>query len=74
MNDLASLLTAIGGLLTAAGATFALVWNTVRSSNKERTSAAENALERFVAAAEDGEITSDELAELRQEFRGGEGT
>lgn len=73
MNDLAALLTAVGGLITAASAGFVLVWNTVRSSRRERENSAQRTVVRLLQAAEDGEITADELAEARKEFEGGEG-
>lgn len=72
MSELAALLTAIGSLVTAGGATFALVWNTLRNGPKERETAASRAVKRFVVAAEDGEITPDEVDEIRQELEGGD--
>jgi hypothetical protein len=70
VDDLASLLTAIGGLVTAVAGAFALVWTTVRTSRRERPAAVRRAAEELAAAAEDGEITPDEiaaaLARLRQ--------
>lgn len=71
MTDLAALLTAIGGLITAGAGAFALVWNTVRMSRKERPRAAERAVEQLAAAAEDNEITADELAAVLKELREG---
>lgn len=64
MGDLASLLTAIGGLVTALGGTFALVWTTVRTSRRERPDAARRAIEELAASAADGEITPDEIADI----------
>lgn len=72
MNDVASLVTAIGGLITAASGAFVLVWTTVRGSKQERQTAAERAVEGLAAAAEDGEITADELADVLKELRGGD--
>lgn len=66
MNDLATLLTAVGGLVTALAGAFALVWNTVRLSKRERPATARRVVEVLAAAAEDGEITADELAELAE--------
>lgn len=66
MNDVATLLTAVGGLTTALAGAFALVWNTVRLSKRERPDTARRVVEVLAAAAEDGEITADELAQLAE--------
>jgi hypothetical protein len=71
VNDVAALLTAVGALITAASAGFALVWNTVRNSREERDTSAKRAVVRLLQAAEDGTITPDELAEARKEFEDG---
>ncbi|SES20821.1 hypothetical protein [Lentzea albida] len=72
MGDVATLLQAVGGLITAAAGAFVLVWTTVRSSKKERKDAAERAIEKLAVASEDGDITPDELADVLKELRGGE--
>lgn len=72
MNDIAALLTAIGGLITAGSGAFVLVFTTIRGSRKERQTAAERAVERLVAVTEDGELTDEERAEVLNELRGGD--
>ncbi|MGO1049775.1 hypothetical protein [Crossiella sp. CA198] len=72
MGDLIALLPAIGSLITALGATFALVYNTIRTSRRERRRAADTAstattdsvLEAMRTATEDGVITAEELKEI----------
>lgn len=64
MGDIATLLTAIGGLITALAGAYALVYNTVRMSRTERPAAAKGMARELAAAAEDGEITPDELAAI----------
>lgn len=68
MGDWALLLTAIaaivGSLLTGSAA----VITALRSAPRQRKKAARRALERFVDAAADGEITNDELADLAAAF------
>lgn len=69
METLAPLLTAIGGLITAAAGAFVLVWNTVRASKRERPAAAREVAEALAEAAADGEITPEELTEALQRLR-----
>jgi hypothetical protein len=61
VGDVATLLTAIAGLVTTLGGTFALVWTTVHRSNRERPAAARGVAEELAAAAADGELTADEI-------------
>ncbi|WP_199444448.1 hypothetical protein [Umezawaea beigongshangensis] len=63
MGDLATLLTAIGGLIMTSASAFALVYTTVRRSGGERRDTARAVVEDLAAAAEDGEITPDELTQ-----------
>lgn len=67
MGDLAALLTAIGGLITAVGGAVALVITSVRTSKRERPQAARNLAAELAKAAEDGEITADELRQILDE-------
>lgn len=62
MGDLAALLTAIGSLITALGATTALLITTMRTSRRERSAAADEVLDQLCAAAQDGAITPEEIA------------
>lgn len=71
MNDVAALLTALGGLITAASAGFAVIWTAVHSSRRQREDSAQRAVKRLIVAAEDGEITPEELADARKELEGG---
>lgn len=64
VSDLAALLTAIGGLITAIAGAVALVITAAKTSRKERPRAARNLLAQLAEAAEDGEITGDELREI----------
>ena len=77
MDDLSTLLTAIAGLITAAGSVFALVWTTVRTSRRERPAAARGAVEQVVAeqlaaAAADGELTPEEISDVLKIYREGD--
>lgn len=83
MNEWAALLTAIGGLLTAGAGAFALVWNTVKTSRRERSAAAPTVMStladvaRHADADGDGQVSADELQaladRLREQQGGGEG-
>ncbi|MCK2242138.1 MULTISPECIES: hypothetical protein [unclassified Crossiella] len=72
MGDLAALLTAIGTLITAIGATTALLINSLRTSRRERSAAADDVLDRLRAAAEDGVITVEEIAEIMRDEEDGD--
>jgi hypothetical protein len=69
VSDLAALLTAIGGLITAIGGAVALVMTSVRTSRRERPKAARNLLAELAEAAEDGEITGEELRDILAEHQ-----
>lgn len=69
MSDLASLLTAIGGLVTALGGAVAVVITAVRTSRKERPAAAEQAAQQIASAAEDGDYTVEEVTQILQALR-----
>lgn len=64
MSELASLLTAIGGLITAIGGPIVAIYLSSRTSRRERTSTADNVLDKLRAAAEDGAVTPEELAAI----------
>ena len=71
MSDLATLLGAIASLVTALGGASAGIILALRTSRKERPAAAEQAAELLLDAAADGEISPDELAQLRKQLRKG---
>ena len=71
MSDLATLLGAIASLVTALGGASAGIILALRTSRKERPAAAEQAAELLLEAAADGEISPDELAQLRKQLRKG---
>lgn len=64
MGELATLLTAIGGLVTALGGAAAVIITALRTSRRERNRAADTVLDELHAAAEDGRITPEELAAI----------
>ena len=71
MSDLAQLLVAIGGMVAAILGGVAGLVTAIRTSGRERPKAASKGATRFAkelaAAAEDGELTPDEIAEaIRQ--------
>jgi hypothetical protein len=70
VSDLAALITAITGLLTAGTGLVGAVVVLVRVSRRERPNAARNTAAELAEAAEDGVIT---VAELRRIADGHEG-
>jgi hypothetical protein len=85
VGEVAALITAIsglGGLVTAIAGAYVLIANTRRMSRRERKTAAQAGADEMaafvkalVAAAEDGEITPDELAGALEELpEGGDET
>lgn len=64
MSDIASLLTAIAGLITALCGGIALVVTAFRTSRRERPRAARRLAEQLAEAAEDGVITTEELRKI----------
>jgi hypothetical protein len=75
VGDLAALLTAIGGLITAGAGAFVLVWNTVRTSRRERQNAAPEVVStladvaRHADADGDGQVSAEELQALADRLR-----
>mgnify|MGYP001107133560 CR=1 FL=1 len=69
MSDLATLLTAIGGLVTSLCGGAALLISAVRSSRRERPQAARSVADQLIEAAADGELTPDEIQGI---LRGGD--
>lgn len=63
MNDVVTLLGALGPFISGLGATFVLVWNSIRTSRRERRSTTDEVLRRLREAAADGELTAAEIAE-----------
>lgn len=67
-EGLASLVSATTGLIGGLAAAFVLVWNAVRTSRRERPAAARRGAEELIAelaaAAADGNLTPEELADL----------
>jgi tellurite resistance protein len=70
VGDVATLLTAIASLVTALGGAVALVISAVRTSRRERAGAAEEVAAEILAAAADGELSPEELREIRRALRG----
>lgn len=64
MGDWAVLLTAIAAIVGSMLTGTAAVITAMRSGPRERKKAAKRAVELFAEAAADGEITTDELAEI----------
>lgn len=64
MNELAVLITSIGAAIGTAGGGIAMVITAVRSSRKERATAAHTMVRKLARALQDGELSSDELADL----------
>lgn len=73
MGELASLITAITGLLAGLVAAAGFVRTWARTSRRERRLAADSGAEELAAvlaaAAEDGQITPEELAEIARRLR-----
>jgi len=76
VGELAQLITAVAGLITALGGVLGVVITARRTSQRERPAAARNATDRLLkslaTAAKDGELTHDELlaiAESQKEER-----
>lgn len=69
MGDLATLLTAIGSVITALAGAAGIVITAARTSRRERSDAAEEAAEDVLKAIADGEFDEDELEELRRRLR-----
>lgn len=69
VSDLSDLLVAIGSLVTALSGAFALVWTTVvrprRGSKKAAERAAGDAVAQLLAALADGDLTREEIEDLR---------
>lgn len=68
MSDLASLVLAIATLVGALGTATAGVITALRSSPRERSQAARGAVGKLAEAAQDGEITADELKAVLDEL------
>jgi hypothetical protein len=77
VGDLTQLLTAITGLLGAITSLAGLGWGIRRTLRREPRQAAKSGAQRFAeeiaAAAEDGEITADELAAAQRHLDEPEG-
>lgn len=77
MSDLAQLLVAIGGMVAAILGGVAGLVTAIRTSGKERPRAAAKGAARFAeelaAAADDGVVTPDELAEAVRKLQEEEG-
>lgn len=77
MGDLSQLLTAVTGLIGAISGLAGLVWGIVRTLRKEPRKAAKTGAQRFAeeiaAAAEDGDLTADEIAAARRHLDEQEG-
>ncbi len=77
MGDLSQLLTALTGLIGAVTGFSGLVWGIVRTLRKEPRQAAKTGAQRYAeeiaAAAEDGELTADEIEAARRHLDEPEG-
>ena len=73
MSDFATLLYAIAALVGALGSAVAVVINAVRSSRRERPVAAQRALKHLAEATADGDLTSEEVAEVLEKLRDPDG-
>ena len=69
MSDLSDLLVAIGTLVGSLGGTFVMVWTSVVQPRREQRAAAKKAASqvasRLLEALADGELSAEELAEIR---------
>ncbi len=69
MSDLSDLLVAIGTLVGSLGGTFVMVWSSVVQPRREQRAAAKKAASqvasRLLEALADGELSAEELAEIR---------
>lgn len=63
MNDVATLITAIGTLVTALGGAFGVVVTAIRSGNRQATAAAEK------AASEIDDEQTKKIAELEERLK-----
>lgn len=64
MGDAATLVTAIGGLITAITGLVGAIAVLIRVSKRERRQAARGVAAELAKAAEDGDITVDELRQI----------
>jgi hypothetical protein len=75
VDAVAALLTAIGGLITAGAGAFALVWNTIKTSDRERGDAAPTVVSTLADVVKhadtdgDGRVSGAELEALAQQLR-----
>jgi hypothetical protein len=69
VSDLSDLLVAIGTLVGSLGGTFVMVWTSVVQPRREQRAAAKKAASqvasRLLEALADGELSAEELAEIR---------
>lgn len=67
MGDAATLITAIAGLVTAFTGLVGAIAVVIRVSRRERPRAARGVVKQLAEAAEDGEITVEELRRIVEE-------
>jgi hypothetical protein len=72
VNDAATLITAITGLVTAATGFVGAVVLLVRSLRRSRAAATPTVAEAVAEAAADGEVTPDELLDIARRKEAGE--
>lgn len=69
MSDVSDLLVAISTLLGSLGGTFVMVWSSVVQPRRDQKAAAKKAAgavaSRLLEALADGELSAEELAEIR---------
>lgn len=77
MSDLPDLLVAIGTLVGSLGGTFVMVWTSVVQPRREQRAAAKKAASqvasRLLEALADGELTREELDDIRDSLENEEG-
>jgi hypothetical protein len=72
VNDAATLITAITGLVTATTGFVGAVVLLVRALRRSRAAATPTVAEAFAEAAADGEVTPDELLDIARRKEAGE--
>lgn len=77
MSDVSDLLVAIGTLVSALTGAFVLVWTSVVQPRRQERTAAKKAAStvatRLLEALADGELTREELDDIRDSIDNGEG-
>lgn len=64
MNDVATLITAIAGLVGALGGPIVAIFLALQTSKKERKSAVPTVAHEIIEASKDGDLTVEEVLEI----------